>query len=371
MSANTPLRLLVVLPTWVGDVCMATPTLRLLRERYKGSFLGVLARPGSESLIDNAGLFDEVHVAKPEGVMGPKRLAQMLRPRRYDTALLLPNSFSTALIARIAGIPNRIGYERDARSFLLTRTVKVPRTPDGRWLPVSLHDYHYNLVARTLFAAPNTPLPDPNRVIPLPAGRFLELTIDDAEREAGRAVIARAGLSDADDFAMLTPGANNDAKHWPVDRFAALARHLVDRHALPVLVNGAPRESDLANELVRRADRPGRVIALPALGLDMHSLKALIARASLMVTNDTGPRHMGAALGTPLVSLFGPTDYRLASVPTRGPEIVLKADPSLPLELFANDFPDRCSMDRIEVKTVLEAADQVLGRVASRATTHS
>src|SRR5262245_57469670 len=115
-----PLRLLIVLPSWVGDVTMATPTLRTIRVTLPGVFIGGLCRPGIDQLLAGTSFFDELHVERASGVFGPKFVAAKLRPRRYDTALLLTNSFSTALTVRIAGIPRRIGYDRDARGLLLT-----------------------------------------------------------------------------------------------------------------------------------------------------------------------------------------------------------------------------------------------------------
>src|SRR5215510_6804988 len=96
-QAAAPLRLLVVCPSWVGDAVMATPALRLLRDSLKGSFIGGLVRPGIDQVLSGTGFFDQVHVERSRGVMGPKRVAAAVRPMRYDTALLLTNSFSTAL----------------------------------------------------------------------------------------------------------------------------------------------------------------------------------------------------------------------------------------------------------------------------------
>ena len=109
------LRLLVVVPSWVGDAVMATPALRLIRRSMPGVFIGALVRPGIDEVLSGAGFFDEVHVARASGVMGPKFAAAKVRPRRYDAALLFTNSFSSALTVRLAGIGRRIGYDRDAR----------------------------------------------------------------------------------------------------------------------------------------------------------------------------------------------------------------------------------------------------------------
>src|SRR4051812_17484920 len=123
------------MPTWVGDAAMATPTCRMLRERFRGTFIGALVRPGIDQLLAGMSFFDEVHVERASGVMGPKFVAAKLRPRRYDTALLLTNSFSTALVVRLAGIRRRIGYDRDARGLLLTDKLPAPKRGGGAWAP--------------------------------------------------------------------------------------------------------------------------------------------------------------------------------------------------------------------------------------------
>ena len=102
LDVPKPLRLLIVLPSWVGDAAMATPTLRRIRRELPGTFIGALARPGIDQLLAGSDFIDEYHVERASGVMGPKFVAAKLRPRRYDATILLTNSFSTALIVRIA-----------------------------------------------------------------------------------------------------------------------------------------------------------------------------------------------------------------------------------------------------------------------------
>ena len=129
------LRLLVVCPSWLGDTVMATPALALLRRSLPGIYLGGLMRPGLDELLAGSPFLDEVHVVRASGVMGPKHAAAKVRPRRYDAAVLLTNSFSTALTARLAGIPRRIGYDRDLRGILLTHKLRAPVRADGSWAP--------------------------------------------------------------------------------------------------------------------------------------------------------------------------------------------------------------------------------------------
>jgi heptosyltransferase-2 len=359
---------------------MATPTLRLLRRAFPGIFIGGLCRPGIDQVLAGLDVFDELHVERAAGVMGPKFVAARLRPRRYDTALLLTNSFSTALIARIAGIPRRIGYARDARGLLLTDRSDPPRRPDGRWAPVPAVDYYHNLAARHLLppslsgegrggvegqgsasgeahAGPRTT----NGWLPLPPGCFLELSVTDADRAAADDLLHRAGVAPGASLAVLNPGGNRPEKRWPPERFAAVADHLARRHAMTPLLNGAPAEADLVRA-VAEACSLARPVSLPALGVTLSSLKGIVARSRLMVTNDTGPRHIAAALGVPCVSLFGPTDHRWTIIPTRpdAPDVMVLADATLPPDQVADDHPDRCRIDQIGVETVLAACAQAL-----------
>jgi heptosyltransferase-2 len=368
-KVQRPHRLLVVLPSWVGDAVMATPALRLLRGAMPGAFIGALARPGIDDLLAGTDLLDEVHVDRARGVMGPKLVAGKLRPRRYDAALLLTNSFSSALITRLAGIPRRTGYDRDARGLLLTQRLTAPRRPDGAWLPVPAAAYYWNAAHRLLE-------PGDAQWRPLPREARLELAVTDADRAAGAAVLERAGASSAAPIALLNPGGNNPAKRWPPDRFVAVARHLMERH-LTVLVSGSPAEAALAMEIVDAARRHGPGIhSLPEAGITLGALKAILAGkanpagnaaaaqarpARLMVTNDTGPRHLAAALGIPVITLFGPTDHRWTTIPAPAGQIELLADPTLPETEVADNHPQRCSVDRITVEQVLAAADELLG----------
>jgi heptosyltransferase-2 len=372
-----PLRLLIVLPSWVGDTVMATPTLRRLREALPGAYIGALCRPGIDQLLAGSTDLDEIHSFVPHGMMAPKKAAAKVRPRQYDTALLLTNSFSTALITRLAFIPRRIGYNRDNRAMLLTDPINPPRNPDGAWKLTPAVDYYWNLASHLLNEPPvdwsiHTPTNCVSVPLALPPGTLLHLPVTDADTRAADDLLARAGLAPDQPFAILNPGGNNPAKRWPEGRYAQLARHLITNHNLPVLLNGSPAEADLC-ESIRTQIAPnakgggeGMAFALPALNITLGALKSLCRRASLMVTNDTGPRHIAAAMGTPLVTLFGPTDPRWTTIPVRTHndgtprETILVADPTLPPDQSANDHPDRCRVDRITLDSVIHAADAQL-----------
>ncbi len=351
------LRLLVVMPSWVGDAVMATPTLRLIRRAFPGVFVGGLVRPGIDQLLAGSDLLDELHVAHATGVLGPKFIAAKVRPRRYDTALLLANSFSSALIVRIAGIPRRLGYDRDARGLLLTDRLAAAKRADGRWAIVPAVDYYRTLAEELLFK--------PRGLLKATAEHGsasipMELTTTPAEEAAADELFAKAGIAPGTPCAILNPGGNNVAKRWPADRFAGLADHLSSHHGMTVLINGSPGERELVAQIALMCKAP--VVRLSDLGITLGSLKAVVRRCRVMVTNDTGPRHLAAAFGVPLVSLFGPTDPRWTTIPTRAgaAEVILRADPTLPESEVADDQPERCSIERIGLAGVVEAADRVL-----------
>lgn len=303
-------RLLIVLPSWVGDAVMATPLLGALRrdERLRSAHIAGYMRPGLDELLDGCELLNEMIVGRPAGLTGPWREGRRLTRHGFDAAILLPNSWRLAATVRLARIPARIGYNRDARGWLLTHVPPCP-TPGGWKAPISAVDYYLAL------------------------GRSLGIETDDhrmmlrasaAQAEAAEALLRRAGLDDGAPFAVLNPGASKAEKRWPAVRFAALADLLAQAHGLKVLVSGSPAERSLVQAIVAQAK--SRPIDLAALGVTLGSLKAILPRAALVVTNDTGTRHIAAAAAlscaaerphapTPaLLSLFGPTDPRWAAI---------------------------------------------------------
>lgn len=376
--SSRPKRLLIVCPSWLGDVVMATPALRMMRAALPGAFIGGLVRPGLDELLAGTDFFDELHVDRAAGVMGPKLVAAKVRPRRYDAAALLTNSFSTALITRLAFIPRRVGYDRDGRGLLLTERLKAPRRADGRgWACIPAVDY-YLRVAEAII---DDPAPHRSASANSATPR-LELGVTEAQEREGIRILAAARITSptTEPFAILNPGANNLAKRWPADRFGELAAWLIRERNLRVLVNGSPAERDVVQQVITAAKAhigepvssaahntpssataPTDLVALTDLGITIGSLKALTRRASLMVTNDTGPRHIAAAFGVPTITLYGPTDPRWTTLPDgHARRVELVADPTLPPEELADDHPHRCRIDQIPLSRAIEAVTTIL-----------
>jgi heptosyltransferase-2 len=290
-------RTLVVVPNWVGDVVMALPTLEALAA--SGREIDVLARPGLAPLL---GLSPQV--AEVLSRAGSDATAiQQIRRRGYREAVILPGSFRAAWIPFRGRVAERWGYRGQWRSALLTHGVRRPR--GGRH---QIDDY------RALLAALGASLPEP--AVP-------RLDLAEEARRSGAALLERAGLEAGGSGPLvgIFPGAEfGRSKRWPLAQFVELAQRIrrsVAQVRLATLVG--PKEVWLG---VRIHEQTGR--AVPVLGpdLDLAGLASVLFHFDLLVTNDSGPMHLAAALGVPCVALFGPTDPRRTSPAGEGHQVL-------------------------------------------------
>lgn len=306
MSDGPPIRnLLVVLPTWVGDNVMATPTLRALRRGLPDARIVGLTPHSVRSTLAGTPLLDRLRTYRTaEGVVC---IAKRIRSARFDAAILLSNSFRTAAMVRLAGIPRRIGYARDGRGWLLTDRARPPREgiwPRRRFSFIPTIDYYTGLLGP----------------LGLPAtGREMELAVTPVERERAERVLVASGLDAALErpadrgrppFVLLNPGGRyGAAKLWPTRYYAQLADRLAAEWGATVAVTTAPNERRIVEEICTLAQ--SRVIDFAASRLlTLGAVKELCRRADLVVTNDTGTRHIAAAMRTRVITIFGPTDPR-------------------------------------------------------------
>lgn len=329
MIEPRPSRVLVVAPSWLGDLVMATPALRALRAALPEAHVTFVCRPGLDRVLDGSSLCDAVIV---EGLRGPIRAGMRLRRERFDLAVLFPNSFRSALAVRVAGVPRRVGYRRDGRGWLLSERVAPPSER-----PFSTVALYAELLERGL----GIDVVD----------RRPRLAVTTEERLRADALLAELT---GKPFALLIPGGNRESKRWPPGRFAAVADALATRYGLAVAMSGSPGERNVLDAVADVARTP--ILDLAARGIDLPTLKGVVASASLVIGNDTGPRHIALALGRPTITLFGPTDHRWTSVPGSC-ERLLVAEPFLPEELVADDRSRACAVDRIAIADVLAAAE--------------
>jgi heptosyltransferase-2 len=346
-------RMLVRCTNWIGDLVMISPALEALRRRFPGARIEAVATPAVADALRGNPALDEVIVfdrhGADRGLAGLLRMARRLRPRRYDVAVLFPKSFGTALMARLAGAPVRIGLAGDGRSWLLTDPVP--------WKGGIAERHHMDLFTEVARAA-GCDVRDPAPSFPLGqkerewAGSFLE------EEGAGRFALMIA----------LHLGASKPARAWHRDRFARAAGEIAERHDAGVLILGGPGDREEAAPV---ADRLGERAINTCGRSTIRQMAALIARCRLFLGNDSGPMHVAGALGVPIVAIFGPGDPdRTAPRTPRGchaPVITLTR--RFPCSPCRQDFFRECypapsgkpmCLESIHVEEAVAAADRIL-----------
>lgn len=284
---NVP-HLLIFAPNWLGDAVMALPAIADVRRALPKTTLDVFARPSIAPLFRLVRDVDAV-------VTG-----SVPRDRKYAAALLLTNSFQTALAARRAGIPERWGYRSDWRTALLTRAVLPP--------PDTVHQAASYQYLTSACGFPSGPL-EPR------------LVADDEAKRAGRELLLSSGWDGAIPIVAIAPGAAyGGAKRWPESSFADLTSSLAREGVRVVIIGSA---SDVVPQRFPGAD-PISLVGRT----DLRTLAGVLIECRALVSNDSGAMHFAAALGVPVVAMFGPTDERVTRPIARqgGSAVVLTHD---------------------------------------------
>jgi len=393
---------------------MATPFLQSLREVYPAAHIATLCSRLALPVVTGLKFVDEAieYMLRPNLRISISMTARLLAEKHFDLAVLLPNSFRSALITWRASIPRRLGYRREYRRLLLTDYLEPVMRGDSEISLQLARKKARNLIADNKFSADARLLPQgtgweilepgkPPRPISISAWRkrrarwrnfqpmpaidyYLELArylggkndlrkmtlgITDTEYQDAQEALKKLEIPADQPYLMIFPGANFGAsKCWMPERFAEVAVQTIDLKGdfrAHVLIAAAPNEKPLVDAIFtalpsgfdapERRCRIRRLSPLPNGGnVGLGAIKELVRRSKLVLCNDTGPRHFAAALGTPLVTLFGPTDPRWAQTFSEK-EIILSIDvPCGPCQLKRCPIDHRC-MRSLTTQSVLEA----------------
>jgi predicted lipopolysaccharide heptosyltransferase III len=278
--------ILVIKLRYIGDVLLATPVLRALRERFPEACLTMAVNRGTEEVLKRNPDVNEVLVVEHGGLGAQLRFARDLRRRCFDCVLDLTDGDRSAILTRLSGAPVRIGFndEHRWRGLLYTSVVQVPE---------GFHRVEHDLEAVR-----------PLGIIPK-AGPLV-LRTDPEDEEGVSRLLSELGVSGSR-LVMIQPGARYWFKAWPAERFAELADRLTDVFGCRIMVGGDGRDQDIAATICEKARSSPAVLAGRTTLLQYA---AIVKRCDLFVGNDNGPMHMAAALGVPVVALFGPSDPR-------------------------------------------------------------
>jgi heptosyltransferase-2 len=333
---------------WVGDAVMTVPALRELRRVLPRARLTLATRPWAEGIFAGADFIDDflVNGNSSDKAASVFREAREWRARRFDLALLFPNAFAPALVAALARVPARVGYATQGRSALLTHRVVVPEWRGRR------HEvfYYLHLVAeleRQLYGTSSIDARAPDAA----------LLVTDARVCAAEGLLREHGARPGRPLVALCPGSTNSrAKRWPAERFAAVADMLSERTGAEVVLVGAAEESGISEEVARRMR--ARPVVLTGK-TDLAQTAAVLKASDLLVTNDTGPAHVAAAVGCPVVVIFGPTNPDTTRPFSTTAEVVRRPPDCAPCMLRDCPIDHRC-MTAITPEDVYERAARAL-----------
>ncbi|HEY0730748.1 MAG TPA: lipopolysaccharide heptosyltransferase II [Pyrinomonadaceae bacterium] len=341
---------------WVGDSVMTVPALRALRRVLPEAEITLVVRPSAKGIFADVDFIDQLLIYDRRSAFSIIPQVSEWRKRHFDFAFLFQNAFEAALIPFLAGVPLRLGYATESRQALLTHPLALP---DWRSTRHEVFYYLYLVTAleQLLFAKSEIceQVPDAS------------LQISDARKAEAENLLRAYGVREGEPVVALCPGSiNSRAKRWPVERFAALADRLIDSRR-QVLLIGSADEADVTREVTNRMQQKP-VVLTGKTSLDQ--ITAVLSIVDLVVTNDTGPAHIAAALGRPTLVIFGPTNP-LTTRPF-APEAEILRNPPDCAPCMLRDCPiDHRCMTAIEVNEVFEHSQALLKRASFAKTVRS
>jgi heptosyltransferase-2 len=326
---------------WIGDAMMSLPAIEALHARFPNAEIVLVSKPWVNEIYTNHPAISRQIVYDAEGehrgTRGFWKLAQRLRAERFDAAILFQNAFQAAWMAWCARIPLRIGYARDGRSWLLNEAVEAP--PPAAYGHQAF--YYLQLLYRCgLIDDPEGPP---------------EVRLHLAESEQRWAVnqLQAVGLAGPRFLVGISPGATfGGAKRWLTNRYAELADRLVDGLGADVVIFGSRAERRLAEAMAQAMEHTSVLVAGKTT---LREFMALMAKCHLVITNDSGSMHLAAALGLPLLAIFGSTDERATGPMTLRARVIKHPVECSPCGLRECPIDFRC-MNGLSVDEVYSAA---------------
>jgi heptosyltransferase II len=345
-------KILVRGTNWVGDAVMSIPAIRALRLIFPEAHLTLYTRSWAEGIFRDAALFDEILTFDKTKSKIKDALAQAkeLKKHAFDLAVLLPNSFETALVAKLARIPRRFGYAKESRSFLLTDAVPIPVWKNER------HEvfYYLNLVAalEKEYTARETVFEKEPRI---------ELAVSVERRDAARRFLEENGVDLSKKTVALGVGSTNSrAKRWHADSYAELNDLLQNELGANVVLVGAKDEAEVAAEVFAKSEKKPIILTGKT---NLAEAVAVLSEIDLLVSNDMGLAHIAPAVATQTIVIFGPTNEKTTQ--PIGSEIIRKMPDCAPCMLRDCPIDHRC-MTQISPPEVFAKAKKLLNAKPQR-----
>ncbi|MEW5895707.1 MAG: lipopolysaccharide heptosyltransferase II [Candidatus Omnitrophota bacterium] len=330
--------ILVVNVNWLGDVIFSTTVFKALRLQFPDARICCMAVPRVVPVLECCPYVDEIIVYDEKGahrwLWQKLKLIMKLRKYHFDAAFLLHRSWTRAFMVYLAGVRQRVGYDVKDLGRLLTRKVDVP---EG-----NIHRADYYLHVIESFGIPVT-------------DRTIELSAPEDARRQVDSFLMLKGIRKDDFLAVVNPGGNWPLKRWPKENFALLIERMIRELKIRVVISGSAGDEALADE-IREASH---VVPLVMAGkTSLPQIFALMKRANIVISADSGPMHMASSAGTPTIAIFGPTRPEVTGPRGKGEVIILQKELECNKQACYNlDCPDNRCMRAV---TVDEVFDRVL-----------
>jgi heptosyltransferase II len=340
-------RIVVRGTNWVGDAVMTVPALRELRRLLPGSHITLATRSWAKGIFSGADFLDDLLIQDWRGPWSVVKQVREWRRHKFDLALIFPNAFEAALVPALAGVPFRIGYATDGRKLFLTHPLPFPQWRNSK------HEvfYYLNIVSELgrLLEVETT----------LDETLNISLQIAEADQTEALTLIKSQGDRESRRLVALCPGSiNSRAKRWPAERYAVLADSLIEKLNAQVLLIGSEAELPVSAEVNRLMHNSPTMLTGKT---DLSQAAAVLSLVDLLITNDTGPAHVAAALGRPTLVIFGPTNPLTTRPFSSVAELVRHPPDCAPCMLRDCPIDHRC-MTAISPEEVFERAASMLGR---------
>ena len=338
------MKILITRTDRIGDVLLSTPAIKAVRDAHPEAHIAVMVRPYAEEIVRGNPYINEVIIydkyARHKNFLSTFFFALGLRKKNFDLAIHLHPTNRCHVISFLAGIPQRVGYDIKC-GFLLTK--KIPHTKqEGKKHEI---DYTLDVVRSIGIEVRNKEL-------------YMPIIKEAEEKISG--LLQQEGLSGQDRLVVLHPGASCLSKRWPEERFAMLGEKLIENYGVKVALVSGPNEVEIVA-------RTAKLMGHHAINLcgktSIGELAALLKRAELFISNDSGPVHMAVAVGTPVIAIFGRSDKGLSPKrwgPTGPKDIILHKHVGCDVCLAHNCQKDFACLKAITVDDVMEISNRML-----------
>lgn len=335
-SRGRAVRILVVSVNWLGDCVMTMPALRRLRERLPEAHIAILCKPGVAGLWPLFKEVDETILLLP-GIKGTLQAVKAVRGGHFDFAYVMPKSFRSALVPFLAGIPGRKGLRGHSRDWMLTEAITLP--------PEANQEHQCHEYLRLAGVEDHSTL-----ALPL-------LRVPHESREDARTLAAPDG-AEVPLVGMFPGAAYGPSKRWSPERFAEVGRRLVESHGARVVLFGSHADAEVCGRVAQGLGN--RAVDLCAK-TDLRKLAGALSLCRLVVANDSGGMHLAAALGIPVVAIFGITDPRKTGPMGELCRVLTARGARCRRDVPRYSLEARSAMLSIRIEEVYQAAVQLLG----------